>query len=114
MYFKLFGELISKPETFILLAFLFLIIVIILFKLDGLEKKIQTIEKSIEDFEKRLQKYELEENEKEQRESDIIDNFLRNNDINLTNKQTKGRIHPDEVLRSEKVSSMIDPREDKK
>lgn len=112
--FKLFGDLLNNPDIFTVLVFLFVVIIIILLKIDGLEKNLRECINKILDIENRIKVLESDKDELSEKEQDIIDKFLMKNGFNINNKDTNKRIRPDEVLRDEDISPILNPREDTK
>lgn len=110
--FKLFTNIMSYPDAIIIVAFIFLMDIIMLVKIDKLEKEVEKIKKKIAELETAIQQIN-EENQTLNEEKDIIDNFLSQSGFNILGKTKKStnKKSVKEAMKAPKISSLMDPNE---
>lgn len=112
--FKLFSGLLSYPDAIIIIAFVFLLDIVILIKIDKLEKAVAFIETKTKELDEKVSKLEIED-ESLNEEKDIIDKFLSNKgfDIIETIKDKSSNKSAKEIMGSPKISNLLNPKESK-
>lgn len=112
--FKLFTGLLNYPDAIIIIAFVFLLDIVMLIKIDKLEKAVTAMAEKLKAAEEKLSKLE-EETKTLDEEKDIIDKFLTQSGIeiicNKNNKNNKSTAK--EIMGSPKISSLLNPKENK-
>ena len=111
-YFKLFAGLLKYPDALIIIAFVFLLDIIILVKIDKLEKAVETLGNKFKELEEGLKKLK-EETESFGEDKDIIDTFLSQGGFEILHKtkKTTNKKSVEEAMKSPKISSLLDPND---
>lgn len=111
-FFKLFTGLLNYPDALIIISFVFLLDIIILVKIDKLEKAVEALENKFKELEEGFKKLK-EEAENFGEEKDIIDTFLSQGGFEILHKtkKTTNKKSVKEAMKAPKVSSLLDPNE---
>lgn len=108
--FKLLNVFSVHPELLIVSVFVTLILIIIVYKLDKLEKQVYKDTQKINEYEDRIKELEKAQVLEEEVEKDIIDRYLSSaNKERVLNTQSDP-IKTNDILKDSKVSSLLDPR----
>ena len=117
MLFKLFSNLVNFPDAIIIIAFAALLFIIILVKIDKLEKSVKVLEDEISKGKVKIDSLE-EERDKMNNELDIIDKFLMKDSKDSFEKASKkDNKSMKQSVKAPKISSIMsleDNEEDKK
>lgn len=110
--FKLFAGLLNYPDALIIIAFVFLLDIIILVKIDKLEKAVEALENKFKELEEGLKKLK-EETESLGEDKDIIDTFLSQGGFEILHKtkKTTNKKSVKEAMKAPKISSLLDPND---
>ena len=114
-HFKLFTTLLQYPDTLIILAFVFLVLIIILVKIDKLEKELEKIKTKLEEISKIINDFESNREQMLDEELDIIDKFLTEKglDKNENKPKNKNTGTMKEAMKAPRISKLMNPKEDK-
>ena len=117
MLFKLFSNLVNFPDAIIIIAFAALLFIIILVKIDKLEKSVKVLEDEISKGKVKIDSLE-EERDKMNNELDIIDKFLMKDSKGSFEKASKkDNKSMKQSVKAPKISSIMsleDNEQDKK
>ena len=105
MFFKLFSNLLQYPDAIIIIAFAALLFIIILVKIDKLEKSVAELQKEISTGKVKIDSLE-EEKEKMNTELDVIDKFLIQND-SFEKASKKDNKSMKQSVKAPKISSIM-------
>lgn len=106
-FFKLFTNLLQYPDAIVIIAFAALLFIIILIKIDKLEKSVVELQKEISIGKVKIDSLE-EEREKMSDELDIIDKFLmKDSKDNFEKTSKKDNKSLKQSVKTPKISSIM-------
>ena len=109
-FFKLFTNLLAYPDAIIIIAFVFFLDIIILIKIDKLEKEVETLKNEVKAIKENLNKLEKEAEELGE-EKDVIDKFLTQGGFEIFGRTTKksNKNSVEKAKQAPKISNLMNP-----
>lgn len=109
-FFKLFTNLLAYPDAIIIIAFVFLLDIIILIKIDKLEKEVENLKNEMSLEKDKLNKLK-EEAEQLGEETDIIDKFLTEGGFEILGRTSKktNKNSVEKAKQTPKISNLMNP-----
>ena len=110
--FKLLEVFSIYPDLLIVTIFVILALIIIVYKIDKLEKEVINLKTKVLDNTDDIKKLDKQLNKEEEKEMDIIDKYL-----SLSNKEKifnndKDPIKVEKPLKDSKISELLNPRKE--